>query len=197
MVEEIIQLHWTAITFLKLSSPQQERCCPITAHLTNWVRGAQENSRKWTVIDASKYQKLINKKPVLRLGCWNVHRMMTCRRLPSSEENYCISRSTSRPYRKRNLQTLGASESQTLPSSGKGKWRWIAWTWSREQTPWQGPTTNFSHWALTCPENESHGWPGQTYCAYMHQLSWPLITSRTTSIASWILSSNGCRTRKT
>ena len=46
MVGEVIQPHWTATAFLKLSSPQPIRCCPTTGHLSHWVHGAQDISDK-------------------------------------------------------------------------------------------------------------------------------------------------------
>ena len=77
MVGEVIQLHWTAITCLKLSSPQPVRCCPTTGHLPHWVHGAQDIPNKWTVTAAPNNYKRSTSKPALRFGCWNVCIMIT------------------------------------------------------------------------------------------------------------------------
>ena len=77
MVGEVIQSHWTATAYLKLSSPQPIRCCPTTGHLPHWVHGDQDISDKWTLTAAPNNYKRSTKKPVLRFGCWNVCTMMT------------------------------------------------------------------------------------------------------------------------
>ena len=69
--------HWTSTARLKLGSPQPIRCCPATVCFLHWVHGDQETSDRQTADFAPGNNKNHQKKPALKLGCWNVRTMMT------------------------------------------------------------------------------------------------------------------------
>lgn len=74
----ILGSHWTATARLKLGSPQSVRCCPATACPPHWVHGDRSKADKQAVITApgkKGKENFIRKKPVLKLGTWNVRTM--------------------------------------------------------------------------------------------------------------------------
>ena len=78
MVGEILGSHWTAIARLKLGSPQPVRCCPATVCHPHWVHGDKGPPEKQTgTMAPGNHKRNYQKRPVFKLGCWNVRTMMT------------------------------------------------------------------------------------------------------------------------
>ena len=78
MVGEILGSQWTAIARLKLDSPQPVRCCPATVYHPHWVHGDKGPPEKQTgAMAPGNHKQNYQKRPVLKLGCWNVRTMMT------------------------------------------------------------------------------------------------------------------------
>ena len=77
-VGEILRSHWTAIARLKLGSPQPVRWCPATVWHTHWVHGDKGPPKKKTgIMESGNHKRNYQKRPVLKLECWNVCTMMT------------------------------------------------------------------------------------------------------------------------
>ena len=78
MVGEILGSRWTATAHLKLGSPQPVKCCPATVCHPHVVHGDKGPPEKQTGIMApGSHKQNYQKRPVLKLGCWNVQTMMT------------------------------------------------------------------------------------------------------------------------
>ena len=81
----ILGSHWTAITRLKLGSPQTERCCPATVCYPHWVQGIRNHPKSSSQLahqaTKEKHEKRpalkLEKRPALKLGTWNVRTMLT------------------------------------------------------------------------------------------------------------------------
>ena len=75
---EIRGSHWTAIALLKPGSPKPVRCCPTTVCHPHLVHGYEGSSKKQaSTMAPCNHKRNDQKRPVLKLRCWNVQTMMT------------------------------------------------------------------------------------------------------------------------
>ena len=137
-VGEILGSHWTAIARLKLGSPQPVRCCPATVCHPHRVHGDKGPPEKQTGTKApGNHKRNYQKRPVLKLGWWNVWTMTTG--LSASLQDIKDSRKTDviNDELKRLNVDIAALQETRLADSGtlKGKDYTFFWQGKRSNEP--------------------------------------------------------------